>query len=405
MKKIFIVANDSCNRRKLDAARLVRYFILNGCQIVSDPERADHIIFVTCAFSSEKKDICIRYIKALSSLATKLVVVGCLPGTDPDALQCEFGGYSLVTRELDLIDDFFIEFAIPFNKVPDSHCYSPDVAIADILIKEENILKKTLTRFYSLRKLFRVTKTKREEIGYLRVAHGCPWQCSYCVIKAACGDLRSKPFYACLNEYKDLITRGYKVISLEAEDVGSYGLDEGSSLVKLLGAMYRHESAVSLQILEMNPFWLLRYEDFFYDMVEKKFIVTLGIQIQSGSDRILKLMNRQYEVGSVLPIIQKLRLLSPLLYVRTHVIVGFPSETTEDFLATLQCLKSVRFDEFRVFEYSDNEKSHSFSLPQKNDTDTIQQRLEHLKKEMVCMGYSFCRDAHSLLFRHLKNKF
>ena len=114
-KKIFLI-NKGCLRRELDASKLADYFKLNECSISKNPNNADFIIFVTCAFKKEMEDNCFDILKKLNKYKGEVIVLGCLPGISPSRLKKEFKGKSLVTKNLMKLITFFLNLKLNFKK-------------------------------------------------------------------------------------------------------------------------------------------------------------------------------------------------------------------------------------------------------------------------------------------------
>lgn len=370
MKKIFIEIVGCCRRRSLDATRLVNYFRLNNCVISKEPEKSDYIILITCAYKKSKEDDCFKLINKFKNYKGELIVLGCLPGISPSKLKKEFKGKCLVTEKLDEIDKFF-NFKTKFSELPDANKEfilldprdSEDVEIGNIERKKGSC--------------------------FLRISRGCIANCSYCAIPKATGELKSKKLDICLNEYKKLLEKGYKDFHICAENVGSYGLDIGSSFAELLEKLsnVNNSSDVMWSIHEMHPKWVVHYGSDLIREIKQRKIVCLGCTIQSGSERILKLMNRYEYIKKIKNTLLKLKQANPKLYLYTHILVGFPAETEEDFDKTLSLIKQINFDLVIVYVYTDRDNTVALEMGDKISdkikTERLKKALDFCQKEGI----------------------
>lgn len=371
-KRVFIY-NIGCGLRGLDGARLENYFQLNGCIAIEDPRNADINILVTCAYKKSMEDECFKLIKKLLGYRGKVVVSGCLSEICPTRFKKEFDGAVLSPKNLDQIDNFFPSFKIKFKEVPDANVLLP---------------------------VFGISKDKVGALPpVIRIAYGCLGQCTYCAIRFAVGKLRSKPITVCEKEYKALLEKGHKCFFINSEDVGSYGLDIGSSFPELLEKLNQADrrSDIHWKLFTFNPNNLIRYKDELLDYVRMGKIIDIQSDIQSGNQRILNLMNRQYEIVKVVEGFLKLRKANPNIYLRTICMVGFPSETEEEFLDTLSITKQLDLDYILIIPYSDRELTPSSKMPNKIPLGTVKKRMEMAEEYFIKENFRAYRDMHGLI--------
>ncbi|MBN2111648.1 radical SAM protein [Candidatus Woesearchaeota archaeon] len=229
-----------------------------------------------------------------------------------------------------------------------------------------------------------------EKIPVLRISHGCFGKCSYCVIHKSTGKLRSKPIKECIKEYKSLIEKGHKLVRINAEDTGNYGLDMHSSLPELFSEMLKADKGHDVKWImhTMNPEYALKYKDTMLDLIKKRKIYTLKCEIQSGSNRILNLMNRDYDAKEVLKMFDEFKKTNPRLIAVSQFIVGFPSEKDSDFKDTVSMMEHLNMEYYDIFPYSDMPCSISSKMPDKVPEKTKLERLKFLKTFFENRGYS-----------------
>lgn len=192
----------------------------------------------------------------------------------------------------------------------------------------------------------------KHQRAFLKIQDGCNNFCSYCIIPYARGRIRSKSPEVVIEEANKLVQSGFKEIILTGIHTGGYGLDfEDYRFVDLLKAL---ESVNGLKRLRISSIEVTELtEEVLEQFRHSKIIVNhLHIPLQSGAERILHLMNRKYSKAEFLAKINELRSIKPNLSITTDVIVGFPSETEEDFCEMVDFIRQVNFSELHVFPFS-----------------------------------------------------
>lgn len=176
----------------------------------------------------------------------------------------------------------------------------------------------------------------------LRISEGCLGNCSYCTIKKAIGRLKSKPESVILTELKAALLKKQYHININSSDSGSYGLDIDSNLPKLLNAILNENKKIIIEyIQDLHPFWIIRYKEEMLRLVGTKRIKSILSAVQSWNKRILKLMNRYIDLEEFNEIMNRMKEIYPHLRLRTQVIVGFPTETEEEFEDTVAFIKKA----------------------------------------------------------------
>ena len=383
MAKAVYIMNTGCQRRGLDASRLVGYFRSNACHITQDCSKADVIVLTTCGFFGPKEDRSMAAIKELARHKGRLVVLGCLSGTSPHRLKEEYHGEFLSPKDYDQIDSLFPEFTVKFKDIPDSNFqYMAPAAPAapkGVVARVGMWARSSLGA--ARRGLRALTRTSGNRTACLRIATGCLGNCSYCVIRNATGRLKSKPVEACLAEYVRLLDRGYRRFVFQGEDTGAYGLDIGSSLPELFSRLSEADKGLPVcwSIFTLNPQWLVRYRAELLDYIRAGKLVCLEIDVQAASERVLDLMNRKYDVAEVAAIIAESKKANPDVKIHLQVIVGFPSETEDDFEQTLRFIQETRVDSLQAFQYTDMEETAASNLADKVPEQVKERRCSDLR--------------------------
>ena len=185
--------------------------------------------------------------------------------------------------------------------------------------------------------------------AFLKIQDGCNNFCSYCIIPFARGPLRSKPHEEVFKEVKKIISLGYKEIVLAGIHTGGYK-DNDFTFSDLVSALVSFEGLLRLRISSME---ITQIDDKFLNLLKNDHLANhLHLPLQSGSDGVLKRMNRKYNKQEYLDIINKIREVSPDIAISTDLIVGFPGETEEEFQETMDFLKLIKYSKIHVFPFS-----------------------------------------------------
>ncbi len=196
--------------------------------------------------------------------------------------------------------------------------------------------------------------------AYLSVMYGCNNFCSYCIVPYVRGRERSRDWQDVLDEAKSIADAGYKEVMLLGQNVNSY--KGGVSFAELLARVSEVDGIERIRFMSSHPKDISR--ELIDVMAEKSNICKqLHLPVQSGSDRILRLMNRRYDVAHYLDSIDYVRKKMPSVTLTTDIIVGFPGETHEDFRETMALLERVRYDSLYSFLYSRRKGTAAYAMP------------------------------------------
>lgn len=214
--------------------------------------------------------------------------------------------------------------------------------------------------------------------AFVKIEDGCENYCSFCIIPYARGKVRSKSREDVLNEVNALVNNGHKEIVLTGIHTGHYGADlDNYTFAMLLSELVKIEGLERIRIssIEMNEI-----TDEVLDVIANndKIVSHIHIPIQSGSDTILKLMNRKYLKQAFIDKINELRSIRPDISITTDIIVGFPGETEELFKETLDTVNTIRFSKIHVFPFSLRKGTKAEELPNHVDDVTKKDRVKRL---------------------------
>lgn len=215
--------------------------------------------------------------------------------------------------------------------------------------------------------------------AWVNIAYGCNNFCSYCIVPYVRGRERSRLPENVVDEVKNLVNEGYKEITLLGQNVNSYGHDlkNGVSFSSLLDEIGKIDGKFRLRFMSNHP------KDLTEDVIEAikrnpHACHAIHLPVQSGSNRILSLMNRRYSVEKYLSQIDSIRKIIPDCAITTDIIVGFPTETEEDFIDTVKLVETVKFDGAFTFVYSKREGTKAAIMDGQIDPEIQKDRIMRL---------------------------
>lgn len=243
--------------------------------------------------------------------------------------------------------------------------------------KEEKQQVEVYSRERDLIEDMPIDRTSKHK-AYVNIIYGCDKFCTYCIVPYTRGRQRSREKEDILNEINDLIEEGYKEVTLLGQNVNAYGKDlyDNYSLAELLEDVAK-TNIPRIRFMTSHP-W-----DFNDKMIEviakyKNIMPSIHLPVQSGSNRILKLMGRRYTKESYLTLFSKMKELIPNCAISTDIIVGFPGETEEDFNETLDLVNTCKYDNAYTFIYSPRVGTPASRLKDDISKEEKEQRLYKL---------------------------
>ncbi len=212
----------------------------------------------------------------------------------------------------------------------------------------------------------------------VKIQDGCNMYCSYCIIPYARGNSKSGSIPGILHQIKDIEKLGYKEIVLTGIHIASFRGDNGQTLIDLIELIDKTTNINRLRLGSLEPNILS--EEFLQKLKEvKSFCPHFHVSLQSGCDKILKLMNRKYKTNEYLKIVENIRKYFKGASITTDIIVGFPNEDDIDFAETLDFTKKVSFSHIHIFPYSKKEGTKAFDLKGHLNKETKSIRAKKLK--------------------------
>lgn len=350
-----------CKVNQYETEAMSELFVQKGYSVVPSEAMADVYVVNTCSVTNlgEKKSR--QYIRKMKrqNPSAIMAVVGCYSQVATDEVLA-IEGVNLVvgTDERKKIVDF-VEDIQPGEQVS----YVGDIMKVKTFeaLEIENVSDKTR--------------------AFIKIQEGCNQFCSYCIIPYARGPIRSRDLPSIVSEVKRLATHGFKEFVLTGIHIASYGKDTGEgTLLDVIRAVHDIEGVERLRLGSLEP-RLLTAE--FIETVKAltKFTPHFHLSLQSGSDSVLKRMNRKYDTKEYLEGVEALKLAFDKPSFTTDVIVGFPGETDEEFEETVAFVQKVGFAKIHVFQYSPKKGTKAAEMPCQVPSDVKHKRSERL---IVC---------------------
>ncbi|MBR1747499.1 MAG: tRNA (N6-isopentenyl adenosine(37)-C2)-methylthiotransferase MiaB [Clostridia bacterium] len=337
MKKFYVIKTFGCQMNVHESEKIAGIAEELGYFVTEDDSNADLIVFNTCCIrdTAEKKILGnIGDVKVLKKKKPSLIVavVGCMTQQNGAAeeLKKKFPFVNIVLGTSNL-----------------SELSSAIIAIENRQKKRyDHILNETMPTIDETIPVKRTSGTN----AWVNIMYGCNNFCTYCIVPYVRGRERSRDFSVILDEVKSLLDEGYKEITLLGQNVDSYAY-ENKRFVNILEEIAKLPGKFRLRFMTSHP---KDFNSAVIDVIRScdNICNNVHLPIQSGSDRILKLMNRHYDRARYMEVLNEIKQKLPHCGITTDIMVGFPTETEEDFLDTMSLVREARFSNAFTFVYS-----------------------------------------------------
>lgn len=339
MEKIY-VEEYGCPANIADAEIMKGLLKKAGYEIIDSPEESDLNIICTCAVKTPTEQKMIHKIKYLCLSNKPLIVAGCMPKIEKEVIE---------------------------KIAPDASMLGPNSIQKVVDVVYATLEGKRIVFLEDLRKpKVCLPKVSKNDVIYITtISTGCLSDCSYCCVKQARGRLYSFPLELIEKEIKESIRKGFKEVWITSQDNGCYGMDIGMRLPYLLEKISKIPGKFFVRVGMMNPSHIKNItEDLIEAYKSEKIFKFLHLPVQSGSDRILKLMNRRYTIKHFLEIVNNFKREFPMLTLSTDIIVGFPRETERDYMKTLQLVEKIKPDIINISKYGNRPNTPAAEMEQ-----------------------------------------
>lgn len=373
--KFYLLNENVCIRLMLYGEDVKELLRANNWQETPLIEEADIVLINTCAFMKNAEDRAVHNIQKILRSKRKnqeVVVFGCLPDINPQRLhEINTDGRFFSGRNL---AEVIKTFNLRNTERKIGHRVYRKGTRGTRLLRLLNLI--------FLRDDYFTYLYDKEKVFHLKISEGCLGTCTYCAERLARRKLLSKPISDIVQEFLCGLREGYRIFSFNADDVGMFGQDRGENIADLLEQILSVKQDFRLVLTEFNPAAFVKYEERLIKALASPKIIFITIPTESGSQKILNLMQRPYAINRVLPILKRLRAVNPRIKINTHIIVGFPGETEEDFLKTSQFLNDFCFNKVKIFPYSERLGTIAYLMKNKVSDEEKHRRKKKLSRKI-----------------------
>ncbi len=381
----YLIKTYGCQMNIHESEKLAGMMQSLGYTETDSEDNADIIVFNTCCVRDGAEQKIYAHIGALKKLKKAkpdliIAICGCMTQVNgrPETIKSKFPFVNIIfgTHNLNEFKKYIIQFKANRKYICDVW---PEARYLDEHID---------------------TYRTSNNNAWINISYGCNNFCTYCIVPYVRGRERSRNFADIIEECKDAINDGYKYITLLGQNVNSYGNDiddKNVTFANLLKEIAHLEGDFRLKFMTSHP------KDLTEDVVrviadEPKIAKVIHLPIQSGSNKILKSMNRNYTREKYLSLIDMIRKYIPDCYISTDIIVGFPGETEQDFEDTYNIINQVRYDGVFAFMYSKRDGTLASKMDNQIDIAVKRERVNKLlaqskkitkEKNMEAVGKSY----------------
>ena len=359
MGKYYKIITYGCQMNVHESEKLGGILTSFGYEQTEDENIADVIVFNTCCIRENAENTARGNIGALKQLKKRrkdliIAVGGCMTqqnGTGEDLIKkFPYINFVFGTHNLNSFGEM-LQKAFDHKKGRIYRTETPQTSECNLMKRDSKVS------------------------AWVNIIYGCNNFCSYCIVPYVRGRERSRTIDEILVEVKDLIKNGYKEITLLGQNVNSYGndLNDGSNFAQLLQQIDKIEGDFRVRFMTSHP------KDMTEEVIDviassNKICHSIHLPLQSGSNRVLKAMNRKYTVERYLQIVDYIKEKLPDCGITTDIMVGFPGETEEDFVSTMQVVEKVRYSGAFTFVYSPRKGTPASTMEQV-DKDVAKSRI------------------------------
>ncbi len=350
-----------CRLNEAELETWAQAFQAKGHAITRDITTAQLVVINSCAVTQDaarKSRQLIRRIHRENPHA-KLVVSGCYATLNTTEAQALLGVDLVVSNKdkANLVEKSLSE--LTFESMPEMATEPAEIALF----------------------------TRGRQRAFVKVQDGCRYRCTFCIVTVARGDEVSRSITDVITEINALHMQGIKEVILTGVHLGGYGSDNGENIVSLIQAILSKTDIPRLRLGSLEP-WELN-DEFFTLFENPRLMPHLHLPLQSGSDAVLRRMARRCKIEEYAKMLERLRRQIPLFNITTDIIVGFPNETEDEWLESIEFIKKCGFGHIHIFTYSPREGTKAATLPNPVPYEIKKQRSEQLHQLAEEMKYNF----------------
>lgn len=354
--KNFTVITLGCPKNTVDSRHLINELTAEGFFYVEEFKKADFVLINTCCFINDAKEESIDEILTAAKFKTdrKLIVFGCLSKRYGDELKKEIPEIDAVfgVNQSEKIINYIRQFREGSNNIIQDFKYTAEPP----------------------------------SYRYVKIAEGCSRRCSFCVIPEVRGSFKSIKPEKILKEAEDFVNSGIKELILVAQDITQYGKEwKGYNLTSLIKDLCSISGDFWIRLLYLYP------ADINQDLIktvaeQEKVVKYLDIPMQHSEERILRLMGRRGTRKEYIKKIKQIREAIPGVTLRSTLIVGFPTETEDEFQRLVDFIEEMQFDRLGVFKYSREEGTKAYNLKGQIPENVKNRRLDEIMSRQAVIS-------------------
>lgn len=342
-------------------SNLMKEKLIDAGYTYTDMDDSDIVIINTCSVTNTADNKSLKAARHAAGLGKNVIVVGCSSQNKEEAYE-KIDGVNVILGNKGKSD--IVSY---IQKYFDKN---------ERIIGVSDIQKVSFEEM----KVNNFDKTR----AFVKIQDGCNNYCSYCIIPYLRGDVRSKKSDDVINEVKSLIESGHKEIVLTGIHTGHYGSDINESFAGLLKKLVKIDGLLRLRISSVE---ITELNDEFLDVLKNSQVLVdhIHIPLQSGSNTVLKRMNRKYDKDYFINKIDTIRNIRPDISITTDLIVGFPGETEDEFNETIDTINKIKFSKIHVFPYSRRKGTPADLMDNQIDEKVKKERVSkiiNLSKEL-----------------------
>ncbi len=373
-KPTIAISHLGCEKNRIDTEHMLGMLVQAGYQVDTNEELADYVIVNTCSFIGAARQESVRTLVELAEADKKIVVTGCMAQHFQEELLEELPEAVAIVGTGD------------YNKIVDViQRVETGERVKEVSAEPTYIADETTPRY----------RTTSEGVAYLRVAEGCDYRCSFCIIPHLRGSQRSRTIESIVAEAEQLASQGVQELILISQITTNYGLDLYGK--PQLAELLRELGKVDIPWIRMHYAYPTGLTPSVIEAIQQtpNVLPYLDLPLQHSHPEILRAMNRPWQGQVNDTIIDRIKTALPDAVMRTTFIVGYPGETDEHFEHLLQFVQRHEFDHVGVFTFSPEEGTPAYNLPNQLPQDVMDVRRDalmeaqqpiSLKKNQACIG-------------------
>lgn len=354
-----VTTTEGCATNLLENATYREHLSASGLENCKNVDDAEIIIVNTCGYTTERENYTQSVIQQLKEKypEKEIIIGGCLPKINATMLSKVHQGPTFSPGDLNGLSSIL---SLKQETPTDRSANFFDEQDFDDLSQTHQLTLKLRPYYFSIERFFKTkfqplhnileTTIVNKDYFSIVVSQGCTGKCTFCAIKAAKGEVKSRTIEVIINEFKKGLVQGYKKFWLVGDDIGCYGHDLGLDFADLLERILELPDDFELVINYFEPMWFIKLFDKMQNLLNDRRILNINFPIQSGSARIVRRMGREYNPKLVMERIARIKKANPDLVIKTNIIVGFPGERFSDYLYSLKTISG--FDAILPLKYT-----------------------------------------------------